>query len=735
MTSSLRVTLRFLTGRYHGAVGRKLDRHDAPWPPSPARLFQALAAGAARGSVLDQNSLAALNWLEGLAPPVIAAPHATTGQTVSLFVPNNDLDAVGGDSARLAEIRVPKPIRPYLFDASVPLHFFWPLVRSDDQEQAIRVCNMAERLYQLGRGIDPAFADAGIEEAIDTQARLDSYAGVVYRAASGGALRLACPGRGSLRSLQDRFAGGRRRFATACGQTTVTPFTRPPRAWFENVAYSSPPRRVLYELRNTDGGFFAWPQERAHNLVMRVRDLLCERLPKHAAVLKGAKGDDEAAKARRARFIPLPSVGMEHADRSIRRLLIELPSDCPLRIEEIGAKLSGASFDEIDPETGKVRKDGPVLVETDSDQNTMLRHYGVEVGHGYRRWRSVTPLALPVKRRRIDPDRQCEDAKGGVERLAETAAAITAAKAALRHAGRARAQIVAARPQKEPFAGKGRRAEDFKRPERFSKHQMWHLDLTLREPVTGPLILGDGRFAGLGLMAPVREPSAILAFAIDEPPGELAGLCRALRRAVMHKVADHLGARSTHDLDAFFTGHEREGAPLRQGDHRHLFFAMDDIRLLIIAPHRVEHRAAWACERERLGELDAALIGLDHLRIGRRTLRLTPLPEPGDDDLLLRPARRWESRTAYTPTRHPKRGGDARAHLAHDIRAEASRRGLARPDKVEILSLEKGPRGGLTARIALDFAVAIPGPILLGRTAHRGGGLFGGNPGNKKGGD
>ncbi|MCG8440174.1 MAG: type I-U CRISPR-associated protein Csb2 [Caulobacterales bacterium] len=441
--------------------------------------------------------------------------------------------------------------------------------------------------------------------------------------------------------------------------------------------------------------------------------------------MKGAKGDDEAAKARRARFIPLPSVGMAHTDRSIRRLLIELPSDCPLKPVEFGAKLSGASLDTVDPETGEVLADGPRLIEAaDVTTDMMLHYYGIGDSHGYRRWRSVTPLALPAKRRRIDPDRQSEKAKGGSERLAETAAAISAAKAALRHAGRERAQVVAAHPQKEPFAGKGRRAEDFERPERFSKHQMWHLDLTLREPITGPLILGDGRFAGLGLMAPVGEPPAILAFALDDQPGELASLCLALRRAVMHRLAEHLDKRSTHQLDAFFTGHEPEGAPARRGDHRHLFFAMDDVRLLIISPHLVEHRPACKCERQRLGELDAALIGLDHLRIGRRTRRLTPLPEPGDDDPLLRPARRWKSRTAYTPARHPKRGEDARAHLARDIRVEASRRGLPRPDKVEILSLEKGPRGGLTTRIALDFAVAIPGPILLGRTAHRGGGLF-----------
>ena len=40
-SAALVVAVRFLEGRYHGADG---------WPPGPGRLFQALMAGAARGS-------------------------------------------------------------------------------------------------------------------------------------------------------------------------------------------------------------------------------------------------------------------------------------------------------------------------------------------------------------------------------------------------------------------------------------------------------------------------------------------------------------------------------------------------------------------------------------------------------------------------------------------------------------------------------------------------------------
>ena len=36
---------------------------------------------------------------------------------------------------------------------------------------------------------------------------------------------------------------------------------------------------------------------------------------------------------------------------------------------------------------------------------------------------------------------------------------------------------------------------------------MWHAELRFPTPVAGPLLIGDGRFCGLGLMAPVVEDS------------------------------------------------------------------------------------------------------------------------------------------------------------------------------------------------------------------------------------
>ena len=107
MAGALLLVVRFHEGRYHGT---------GPWPPAPARLFQALVAGAAEGGAIPRSSGVALEPLEGLEPPAIVAPPARAGQSFRSFVPNNDLDSKGADLARVAEIRAPKQMRPWLFE-------------------------------------------------------------------------------------------------------------------------------------------------------------------------------------------------------------------------------------------------------------------------------------------------------------------------------------------------------------------------------------------------------------------------------------------------------------------------------------------------------------------------------------------------------------------------------------------------------------------------------------------
>jgi CRISPR-associated protein Csb2 len=392
-----------------------------------------------------------------------------------------------------------------------------------------------------------------------------------------------------------------------------------------------------------------------------------------------------------------------------------------------------------------VQFEGPRL--TPASDRGMLQRYGVDAPAGARLWRTITPAVLPegAARRRIDPSRIRERAeqKGGMERAREEGKAATAVLQALRHAGVA-TRVETIRVQREPFQTRGAHAESFALETRFAKRRLWHVEIGFPTPVAGPLVVGDGRFLGLGVMAPVIDTSpAVHIFAIDPaeapPIAAREALVHALRRAVMARVDEEFRRvrKRRHDpLPTFFTGHSADGAPARSGQHEHLFFLADDADgdgridlIAVISPRLADRTTSRHRERSRdiqgyLRVLDRALTGMSVLRAGPAGApRLSLAPEPGDDDQIFGRAKRWLSRSLYRPTRHP-RTGSVDAAVAADLLAECNRRGLPRPE-VEVLELAIGPRGGLAARARLRFKVAVEGPLLLGRGSHFGGGLFG----------
>lgn len=699
MSRALCITVRFHDARYHGA---------GDWPPAPARLFQALVAAAALPG-LDDAKRVALSWLEKLDPPTIAAPTVHAGQNVNLFVPNNDLDAKGGDIRRIAEVRSAiKRSRPHLFDVAVPLHYVWRF--DDDGSMATCLCGIAAGLYQLGRGVDMAWAVGEVLDLEEAGQLLTDYRGAIYRPSSGGESKaLDCPEEGSLVSLEERHAANARRFTRSDGKTQ---FANAPRPRFRAVTYNSPAIYVLFELRRTTapGAPFApWPLKGAAALVQALRDGACARLGQHfsrsGVVQKVLIGRDatEADKALRIRIVPLPSIGHPHADRGIRRALVEIPPDCPMRPDDVTWGFAGLEVTTpvIDDETGEILSSPVELVRADDE--SMLTHYGLGEDGASLLWRSVTPLALR------EPT-------------------VHAVMQALRHAG-VRAEVANVRVQREPFEAGGERAEAFAAGTRFSKDRLWHVEIEFVEASSGPLALGNGRYAGLGLMAPSEGPAAtsgIHAFSVSngvaaDLPVELA---RALRRVVMARVRDALGLAPDAGLNRFFSGHERDGAKAAADAPRHLAYQWDAPRqrLLLIAPHRLERRGAHRDEREHLQTLTRALDGFTQLRAGAAGCLMLRRMACSAGDPLLASARNWISLTPYVVTRH-RRCRSAREALVADVIAECERYRLPRPE-VSVLDIEAVPGHGLQGRVRLDFTVAVAGPIALGRSARLGGGLF-----------
>lgn len=714
--SALVLHVRLHDGRYHG---------QGDWPPSPARLFQALVAGVGVRGALGDTERKACEWLEKQWAPIIAAPLAWQPRRGVLFyMPNNDSDSIGGDPAQIAKIRTATKIsRPYFFDAGVPFVYAWPLSTApEDHGFAKAICLLAENLYQLGRGIDMAWALGEILDDRKLDEILDKHPGRVFRPSVGKSMTsLASPCSGSLKSIEHRYRAFGERFRyVKDGRIVKVVFRRPPKTLFQPVAYDSPPSRSLYELRDMakDAAFLSWPLKEVVRLVETVRNNAAERMkrcfPGKLGMIERVFGlcrnMTEADKLRRLRIIPLPSIGHPHADRGIRRLLVEIPPDCPLPAKDIEW-----AFSAVDQATGEIQG---MLVR--ADDHGMLDHYGIlaDGGAGYRVWRTVTPMALPILRPR--------GRKKGLERAtieSETAAAVIQA---LRHTGVA-TKPVSIRVQREPFDGKNTRAEDFATGTRFPSARLWHAEIGFAQPVRGPLAAGDGRYLGLGLMAPVRQVVGTHAFSVIgglSNGADTKMVAQTLRRAVMALVQDHLGPRTA--LPTFFTGHEANGSPARRGGRAHLAFAFDAARqrLLVIAPHLLEGRAPNQEERGHLFVLDAALRNLRELRAGSAgLLQLKPVVVSEDDDPLFARATTWETQTDYRLTRYGKRMTAEEAIIA-DVGLELRRRGLPTPVGIEELDVSRGPKGGLSAKLRIVFSIAIAGPLLLGKGCNLGSGLF-----------
>ena len=168
---TLLISVRFHDGRYHGG---------GEWPPSPARLFQALVAGAARGENLCEHAVEAFEWLESLDAPVIAAPPTYAGQELQELRPQQRSRRGRRRSMRGSA----KYGRPKLSGhaRSMPPFRCFTHGRSSrarmPSAMRARSARSADDLYQLGRGVDMAWAQGETLEDGEAEARLRGHGGV-----------------------------------------------------------------------------------------------------------------------------------------------------------------------------------------------------------------------------------------------------------------------------------------------------------------------------------------------------------------------------------------------------------------------------------------------------------------------------------------------------------------------------------------------------------------------------
>ncbi|MCS6866127.1 MAG: type I-U CRISPR-associated protein Csb2 [Gemmataceae bacterium] len=516
MSNHLCFTVRFLQPLCHG----RGDGDEPEWPPSPLRLFQALvAAAAARWNERHRLTYAvpALKWLEVQPRPAIVAASGTVSSApYQLYVPDNTADLLVPQFKKgivdAAVKRTEKIVRPTHL-AGDAVHYLYPLPAEGCSH--FEVLKAAARsITHLGWGIDMVAADAVLLAARDA----DQLPGHRWYEVPHGGLPLRVPRSGTLDALMHKHAAFLERMSTDVFRPV------PPLTYFEVACYYSPtvgggapprPPLAAFEIQRTLDDRERNPSRsrfRPFHHVHRVASVA--GMVRHACASVAEQmgynrlwidqhilghGDDKNGQAttnERLMFLPLPSITPQGVS-SIRRVLIVGWAGWN-GFADLRRRLNGAEL--IDERNGQPVAVLAQLATTDPQIQEFLRPH--------RTWTTVTPVILPGY---DDPDRLRRRYQ---KRLAEGTASAAHQRYLLERLNeRLEALLHRAFAQAGwPSAIMAQAVWEYRgvgwypglalaREYQLSKinYPRYHVRVTFQQPVGGPLVVGAGRYRGVGL--------------------------------------------------------------------------------------------------------------------------------------------------------------------------------------------------------------------------------------------
>lgn len=494
MSLYLCLSFRLFDGLFHG----RGDGGGLEWPPSPLRAFQALVAAAGQRWRNDQlfnaNAREPLTLLEGLDAPELIAPAGVPSSTAyRLYVPNNHADIVasawtGGDPhANIAEHKVEKHVHPVRLKGGNDIHYLWPI--GPDQTEHVRTLSeIARGVSHLGWGIDQAAASFAVISA----EKVSTLKGERWIPADQGGILLRVPepagpaSRGTLADLRGKHEA----FLKRLSRDGFKPV--PPLSAFRVVGY----RRAIDPAGRAWAAFEILKPEavgkasfdtarRCRDVAAWVRNLTGEVCRDWSDVATFVHGHDPADSLKplagekadeRFMYLPLPTInhGLNRVE-SIRRVLIAAPVRFRDRVERVRRRLPGQDL--IDE-----RRRVPVgvlnlLPRTD----WVLRQYTEQAAV----WSTVTPVIRPGH-------------DDGIPNKAERLL-----RAAFAQAGFPEPTEVDWR--RVGFRAGADLADRYAVPDQLGKYPRYHVRVRFPEPVRGPLVVGAGRYRGIGVFAAEKD--------------------------------------------------------------------------------------------------------------------------------------------------------------------------------------------------------------------------------------
>lgn len=533
----LAIEVELLTGRY--AATAHNDRGRAEWPPHPARFFSALVAALHDNDDVDPAERDALLWLERQdAPALRVDPESKVArrQVHDVYVPVNDVTLGGDEAIRAAEKTLVEANTPAAINraqsALERARREALAIEANPSAKALKVAGslMPDRRTRQVRAFpvvlpetrtfaflwpeaDPSPHRAALERLCARVTRLGHSSSLVRCTLADGDLTptlvpndegevvLRVVGPGQLERLEQAFQyhqAVRSRVLPARPQRYGPAFKtemRPPQA----TSTFSSNDWVLFERV---GG--ARPvASRGTDIARALRNALIEAhgakdLP---ATLSGHSLNGPVQQPHVA-FVPLPFVGHEHADGALMGCALVLPRELPKNDRELLLRLVARWEKERANERGNLTLAGGTLPPFEVRRVDVSAKAALDPMRWSRsstRFITATPIALDRNPGNLRSN------KDGTAQKAALEAQDIIATACERVVG---VRPIAVEVSLAPLLPGAQHVREFVpwpgRPGRTPRVRV-HADIQFAEPVRGPLLLGAGRYFGLGLCLPVEH--------------------------------------------------------------------------------------------------------------------------------------------------------------------------------------------------------------------------------------
>jgi CRISPR-associated protein Csb2 len=447
------------------------DYHGLEFPPAPSRFFQALVAGLYDGQNLTAKE-EVLKWIERLPAPEIFIPESRyEDRHLHVFQPDNDNASPAKGHVRSGT----QSLSRRTFAEGAKLVYRWPDAGECPDPEALE--QLADSIGHLGRSEDIVMVSVN---GPDESAGLRRLCPVAK-----GQRRLSVPRPGFLTDCKKRYPRQHSRFIARRGVTREVCYSPSPDnadavpiAFYDVLRGNGDGRNgsyldfAPYQLRQLSGLVRGTMIREALRLGLNnpdVERLVCGH---HESRQRVAYADGEQHFA----VVPIPSMDEGwNADGRLRRVAIigyGISSDADRELfETLTSKLHEAPLIDNGRTVG-------MLYAKDAEY---LGYMGRFFRGKSRLWQSLTPVVLTgYDNRHSRPTSHCIGFSNAEIEMVESVTAF-----------------------RGPLLPTSEHPNDYQVADYLARWPRVHLEIRFKTERAGPILVGRGRYVGLGLMVPV----------------------------------------------------------------------------------------------------------------------------------------------------------------------------------------------------------------------------------------